>query len=60
MKLFREILFVTFHIVYFIVISIPICILLIIGLCMIDIIKRAGVSLALDKRFKNNRYTYSK
>jgi len=60
MKLFREILWITFQFVYFLVFSIPLCIILLIGLYIIDLIKRAGASLALDKRFKNNRYTYSK
>jgi len=40
MKLFREILYITFQFVYFIVISIPLCILLLIGLYIIDLIKK--------------------
>jgi hypothetical protein len=42
MKLFREILYLTIQFVYFIIVSIPLCILLLIGSYLFYKIKRAG------------------
>jgi hypothetical protein len=42
MKLIREILYITFQFVYFFIVSIPLCILLLIGSYLFYKIKRAG------------------
>lgn len=42
MKLFREILYLTFQFIYLIIVSIPLCLLLLIGTYLFYKIKRAG------------------
>jgi len=42
MRIFREILYITFQFVYFFIVSIPLCILLLIGTYLLYQIKRAG------------------
>jgi hypothetical protein len=42
MKLFREILYITFQFVYLIIVSVPLCVLLLIGTYLFYKIKRAS------------------
>jgi hypothetical protein len=42
MRIFREILYLTFQFVYFFIVSVPLCVLLLIGTYLFYKIKRAG------------------